>query len=242
MSTVRRSPHPAGQTSSSVAQSWWGRGTLGSGHRQPGMERRKLSVAGLRAGGANSATINSPRTLQGVPGLPLGSARRGHGSRRLLSTSRALRSKPSSWHLQTPTPSAQKPSQDTTRNLPHYLLQPTYTHAYTRPTDGPTDLSPASLIPRQESWGLTHWLGDSHGSHLCVFVCVRPAATACTAPYSGSAPSSSSSSSTTNPQHTHRHTTPHAHARTHTLPPFLSSSPSLSGARLTRALRETGWL
>lgn len=70
MSTVRKSPHPAGQTSSSVAQSWWGRGTLGSGHRQPGMERRKLSVAGLRAGGGSSATINSPQTLQGVPGPP----------------------------------------------------------------------------------------------------------------------------------------------------------------------------
>lgn len=39
-----------------------------------------------------------------------------------------------------------------------------------RPTDGLTDLGQASLIPRQESWGLTHWLGDSHSSHLCLCV------------------------------------------------------------------------
>lgn len=191
------------------------------------------------------AAVNSALALPGVPG-PLGSVCRGHSSRRLLATGRALRPRPSSWRLPTPTTSAQEPSQDTTRNLPHHLPQPTSTRADTRPTDGLTDLGLASLIPRQESWGLTHRLGDSHGLHLCAFVCVRPSATACTAMYGGSA--SSSSSSTTNPQHTHRHTSLRArtcaHAHTHTVCLSLSLSPPscLSGARLTRVLWETGWL
>lgn len=48
-------------------------------------------------------------------------------------------------------------------------------HQTDRWTDRP------QLIPRQESWGLTHRLGDSQSSHLCAFVCVRPSVTGCTA-------------------------------------------------------------
>lgn len=163
------------------------------------------------------ATIPAPLALRGVPGRrPLDSVCRGPGGPApggFLPPAQALRAKASSWRLQTPTAAAQTPSRDTTRHLPRYLPRPTYTHAYTRPTDGPADLSPASLIPRQESWGLTHWLADSHGSHLCAFVCVRPSATARTALYGGFASSSSSSSSTGCPctptdtppcTHTHR--------------------------------------
>lgn len=98
----------------------------------------------------------------------------GRGCRRLPSTGAARRF---CWRLRTPGPTAQTPSGHR-RHLPHRLPQPTYTQAGTGPSVGPADLSPASLAPRQQSWGLTHWRADSHGSHLCAFVCVRPPATA----------------------------------------------------------------
>ena len=86
---------------------------------------------------------------------------------------KALRPRPLSWHLETPTTVPESPPRTLPDTVPTASYRPP-THARIhRPTDGPTDLCTAVIIPRRESWGLTHRLGDSHSSHLCAFVCVK---------------------------------------------------------------------
>lgn len=91
----------------------------------------------------------------------------------LLCIRQSRGAQPSSWCLETPIIHPKALPGPSPAPSPPPPTSHLHRRTYTRRTAGPTDLCLASLTPRQESWGLTHWLGDSQGSHLRAFVCVR---------------------------------------------------------------------